>query len=214
MTGDERRTHGQPVAITSTVQDKMLWRLVPWPDYTYTIELWILKLVRGHTWCYAVLLVWNYRWILINKINNKTKFFKKYFFFFNFFILFFQLGTLYSISHSPTPAPSTLWLLHIPHLLPTWPHLHLNTPKPHPTWPLNSLGTPVSWRLGASSLNEHRPGRPLLYVCWGPHIRCCMLSVWWSNVCEISGIQINWDCWSSCRITLLLSFFQPSLIQQ
>jgi hypothetical protein len=41
-----------------------------------------------------------------------------------------------------------------------------------------------------------------------------LLSVWWSSVWEISGVQINWDCWSSYRITLLLSFFLPSLIQQ
>jgi hypothetical protein len=26
---------------------------------------------------------------------------------------------------------------------------------------------PVSWGLSASSLNEHRPGSPPLYVCWG-----------------------------------------------
>jgi hypothetical protein len=38
---------------------------------------------------------------------------------------------------------------------------------PHPTWLLNSLGPPVSRGLGASSLNEHRPGSPLLYVCCG-----------------------------------------------
>jgi hypothetical protein len=41
-----------------------------------------------------------------------------------------------------------------------------------------------------------------------------MLPVWWSGVWEISGSRlINWDCWSSYRIALL-SFFQPSLIQQ
>jgi hypothetical protein len=34
-----------------------------------------------------------------------------------------------------------------------------------------------------------------------------MLSVRWSSVWEISGVQINWDCWSSYRITFL-SFFQ------
>jgi hypothetical protein len=50
-------------------------------------------------------------------------------------------------------------------------------PLPHPTWPLNSLGPPVSWGLGASSLSEHRPGSPLLYVCWGPHISWRMLSL-------------------------------------
>jgi hypothetical protein len=57
----------------------------------------------------------------------------------------------------------------------------VDAPIPQPTWPVNSLGPPVSWRLGASSLNEHRPGSPLLYVCWGPHISWCMLSVWWSS---------------------------------
>jgi hypothetical protein len=27
-----------------------------------------------------------------------------------------------------------------------------------------------------------RPGSPLLYVCWGPHISWCMLPAWWSSV--------------------------------
>jgi hypothetical protein len=43
-------------------------------------------------------------------------------------------------------------------------------PHPHPTRTLNSLGPPVSWGLGASSLTEPRPGSILLYMCWGPHI--------------------------------------------
>ena len=77
-----------------------------------------------------------------------------------------------------------------------------------PTWPLNSLGPPVSWGLGTSSLNEHRPGSPLLYVCWGPRLSRCMLSIWWSSVWEILGVQINWNCWPSYRVTLLLNFFQ------
>jgi hypothetical protein len=63
-------------------------------------------------------------------------------------------------------------------------------------------------------LNEPRPCSPLLYVCWGTHISWCMLSVWWSSVWEILEVQINWDCWSSDKVALLLSFFQPSLIQQ
>jgi hypothetical protein len=62
---------------------------------------------------------------------------------------------------------------------------------PHPTWPLNSPGSPVSWALGVSSLNEHRPSRPLLYMCWGPHISWCMLSAWCSTVGEISGVEIE-----------------------
>jgi hypothetical protein len=85
---------------------------------------------------------------------------------------------------------------------------------PHPTWTLNSLGPPVSLGLSASSLNKHRLGSSLLYVCWGPHINWCMLSVWCSSVGEISGVQINWDCWACYRIAFLLSFFQPFLIQQ
>jgi hypothetical protein len=77
----------------------------------------------------------------------------------------------------------------------------------HPTWPINSLGPPVSWGLGASSLIEHRPGNLLLYMCWGSQICWCMLSGWRSNVWEIMGVQIN--CWSSYRVALLLSFFLP-----
>jgi hypothetical protein len=42
----------------------------------------------------------------------------------------------------------------------------------------------------------------------GPHINWCMLLCWWYSVWEISGVQVNWDYWSSCRVTFLLSFFQ------
>jgi hypothetical protein len=106
-------------------------------------------------------------------------------------------------------VPSTIQLFHIPYLLPpSHPRLHVDVPTLHPTWPLNSLGPPVSWGLVISSLNEHRPGSPLLYVFWGPQIIWYMLPVWWSSVWEISGVQVNWDCWSSYRIALLLSFFQ------
>ena len=46
-------------------------------------------------------------------------------------------------------------------------------------------------------------------MCWGPHISWCMLpGWWWSSVWEISRVKVNWDCWSSYRATLLLSFFQ------
>jgi hypothetical protein len=88
------------------------------------------------------------------------------------------------------------------------PSLHMDVPTPHPTCPLNSLEPPVSWRLGASSLNKHRPSSSLLYVCWWPYISCCMLPGLWSSVWVISGVQIIWDCWSSYMGALLLSFFQ------
>jgi hypothetical protein len=55
---------------------------------------------------------------------------------------------------------------------------------------LKSLGPPVSWGLGASSLTKHRHGSPVLYMCWGPHISWCMLPGWWSSIWEISGVQV------------------------
>ena len=89
--------------------------------------------------------------------------------------------------------------------------LYLDSPIPlH----LTSKLPGTSSLLRASSLNEHRPSSHLLYVCWWSHIRWCILPVWWSSVWEILGVQNNWHCWSSYRIALLLSFFQPSLIQQ
>ena len=121
------------------------------------------------------------------------------FFFFFFFI------------HSIFYSPPLIYPLTVPH--PISPP-HNPVPIPHPAWPLNSLGPPVSWGLCVSSLNEHRPRSPLLYVYSGPDISWCMLSFWWSSVWGIFEVQINWDCWSSYRITLVLSFFQPSLIQQ
>jgi hypothetical protein len=65
-------------------------------------------------------------------------------------------------------VPSTLSLLHIPHLHPTLPFLHVDGPLPTRTWPLNCLGPPVSWGLGASSLNKHRPLEVPYCMCvWG-----------------------------------------------
>jgi hypothetical protein len=103
--------------------------------------------------------------------------------------------------------PSTLWLFQIPFLFPN-PHPLPSTPPLYPTLPLNILGLLVSWGLRVSSLIKHRPSSPLLYMYWGPHICWCMLPVWWSSVWEISGFQIDWDCWFTYRIALLLSFFQ------
>jgi hypothetical protein len=74
--------------------------------------------------------------------------------------------------HPPSP-PS-----HCPtsHTFPLSPCLHVNVPTPYPTWPLNSLEPPVSWGLGASSLNEHRPGNPLLMCVRGLILAgvCCL----------------------------------------
>ena len=128
------------------------------------------------------------------------------------FLLVNLLFTLHIFPSSLPRPPSNCYTSHASSPLPC-PHMDVPTPPPHPQ-PLNSLGPPVFWGLGSSSLNEHRPSRSLLYVCWEPHISWCMLSIWWSSVWEILGVQINWDCWCSYRITLLLSFFQPFLIQR
>jgi hypothetical protein len=119
---------------------------------------------------------------------------------FKLYILFPPPWYFLQVDPHPIPPPHPLSQCECPHL--------------HPTWLLNILSPPVSWGLGASSLDESRHGHPLLYVCWEPHISWCMLSDWWSSVWEISGVQISWDCWSSYRVALLFSFFQPSLIQQ
>jgi hypothetical protein len=77
----------------------------------------------------------------------------------------------------------------------------------HTTWLLNSLGPPVSWGLGASSLNEHRPGSPLLCVLVASYqlvYPACLVVQCLRDL----GVHINWDCWSSYRVALLLSFFQ------
>jgi hypothetical protein len=131
---------------------------------------------------------------------------------FFFFFLFYDLFIfIHFIFYFPNRTLSTLSNCFTSHTSSPELYLSVDVPTLHLTWPLNTLRPPVSWGLGASSLNIHRPSS--LYVCSGPHIRCCMLSVWWSSVWEISGVQIKWDCWSSYRFTLL-SFFQPFLIQQ
>jgi hypothetical protein len=101
-----------------------------------------------------------------------------------------------TVSHPiPPPHPLSSW---------GWP-----PPTTHLTRPKNTLGPPVCWGLGPSSLNGYRPSSPLLYVCWGSHINWCMLPGWWSSVWETLMIQVNWYCWSSYNIAPLLCFFQP-----
>jgi hypothetical protein len=98
------------------------------------------------------------------------------------------------------------------HLLPA-PWLHEVIPILHLTRPVNSLGPPVSWGLGASSLTNPRCDSPLLYMCWEPHISWFMLSVWWSSVWEIARVQVNRDCRAPFRVVPSLASFTLSLIQ-
>jgi hypothetical protein len=90
----------------------------------------------------------------------------------------------------------------------------VDVPNTHSTWPLNSLGPPVSWGLGASSLNEHRPGSPLLYVCWGAYFSWCTLTFWWSNVWETSGSRLIETSGSPKGSPSSSASFSLSLIQQ
>jgi hypothetical protein len=148
--------------------------------------------------------------IVTSSVYFTSKFHNSIFLFKNLFIYLFIYLFILQI-FSPTPSLPSNCSIPLPHPLSPWGGSYPFTT--HPMWPLNSLEPPVSWGLGASSIIEHRPSSPLLYVCWGPHISWYMLSVWWSSVWEISEIQINWDCGSSYNIDLLLSFSQPSLIQ-
>jgi hypothetical protein len=61
----------------------------------------------------------------------------------------------------------------------------MEAPTPHPIWPLNSLGPPVSWGLGASSLNEHRP-KGLYCMCIGGLILACVCCLFGGPVLERS----------------------------
>jgi hypothetical protein len=90
----------------------------------------------------------------------------------------------------------------------------MDAPTANPTWLLNFLGLPTSPLRARCIISEGTQIRKSSTICvflGGPHISSCMLSVWWSRVWEISEVHINWDCWSSYRVVLLLSFFQPSL---
>ena len=115
---------------------------------------------------------------------------------FSFFFLSFFLFVFYSFIFTlqilfPLPGPpSDYSTSHTSS--PTHVSTRMSLPlTSHPTGPLNSLGHPVSWELGASSLTEPRPGSPLLYRCWGQHITWYMLPGWWPSVWEISGVQVN-----------------------
>jgi hypothetical protein len=126
-----------------------------------------------------------------------------------FNLILFLIHFLCSIYHCLSPPTATLRRLHIPHTPP--PRLLEDASNPHSTWLPNTLGPPVSLGLGASSVNEHRPGSTLLYVCWGASYQLVYAASLVVSVWKISGVQINWDCWSSYGVAFLLSFFHPSL---
>lgn len=91
--------------------------------------------------------------------------------------IFFPPGLLFECSPSHTSSP----------------HLHKDVPIPQlpPTRAPHSLGSPVSWGLGISSLTKPRPNIPLLYMCWGASYQLVLLRGWSPSVREISGVQVN-----------------------
>jgi hypothetical protein len=111
-------------------------------------------------------------------------FFKSFSFF--FFLLFNFLFNLF-IQSRFYPSCSTLWLFHIPYLLPLSPWGCPHPPNSHPTRLTNTLAHPVSWGSDASSLTEFISVGPLLYMCWELHIPWYMLPGSWLTVWEILG---------------------------
>ena len=128
-----------------------------------------------------------------------------------FVLIFCLFISLYSRFYCPTPRPpsdySTSHTSSLDHL-----HKDVTTSHPLPNQTLNFLGPSVSWGLGASSLTEPRPSvSPLLYVyVLGASYQLAYAAWLCSSIWEILGVQVNWDCWSSYRVPLLLSFFQLS----
>ena len=96
----------------------------------------------------------------------------------HFLKLFFNFCNCSSVV-IPLPTLSALWPFLIPYLLQYLQEdVSTLTPLFTSTRPLYCLGPQVSQGLGASSLTEARPGSPLLYMCWGLHIRWGMLPSW------------------------------------
>jgi hypothetical protein len=90
------------------------------------------------------------------------------FFYFNSFIY------LHSRCFTPPGSPSNCSTSHTSSPAPS-PHLREDVPTQHLTRPLNSLGPPISWGLGASSLNPNPA--ILCYICVGVLISagvCCL----------------------------------------
>ena len=127
------------------------------------------------------------------------------------FYYYYLLLFLFSFSfYTPYFIPILVYLQTALHPI-TPPHFPVST-HTH-TGILNSLGPPVFWGLGASSLTESRPSSPLLYMCWEPHISWCMLPGWWSSVWEISGSRLIETAGPPTRSPSSSAFPNFSLIQ-
>jgi hypothetical protein len=100
--------------------------------------------------------------------------------------------------------------LTVPHPIPPPQdsHLHENITTSPPSYQISPLpGASSLGGLDAYSLTESRPGNPLLYMWWRPHISWSMQPGWWPCIWEMSGIWVKWDCWSFYRV--YQGFFFP-----
>ena len=132
----------------------------------------------------------------------------------NYLIFYSSDFILLPVHSPPVPHPTPLFSPSSPRgcLQSSNPSPPVQPSNPYSTRPPHSLGSQVSWVLGASPFTEARPGSPLLYMCCGPHMSWCMLPGRWLSVWVISGGQVSWDCWTSYGIALL-NFFQGICIK-
>jgi hypothetical protein len=129
---------------------------------------------------------------------------------FRFFSIYFFLLKLIYFLNSTFYPPIYPLQFHITYSSPIPVSLWMS--PPHPTWPLSYLGPPVSRVLGASSMNEHKPWSPLLYVYWGPYISLITDKVT-KNIQWTKESIFNKGCWSNwlfvCRRMKIDPYLSP-----
>jgi len=112
------------------------------------------------------------------------------FFSFILFNLFLHSIFIPLLAHPLTvPHPILPPHLCLPKDVPISPPLPPPLPPPHQSSKLPGASSLLKVRY--ISLTEPRPGSPLLYLCWGPHLSWCMLPGWWSSVWGISGVEVE-----------------------
>jgi hypothetical protein len=98
-------------------------------------------------------------------------------------------------------------MFHITYLLPTTlSPCGFPQPLPHQTSKLPGASSLLRVRCIISEWTQTQKSSTACVL--GGLISADVLFIWWSGVWEISGVQINWECWSSYRVALFLSFFQ------
>ena len=87
----------------------------------------------------------------------------------NYLIFYSSDFILLPVHSPPVPHPTPLFSPSSPRGCPqsSNPSPPVQPSNPYSTRPPHSLGSQVSWVLGASPFTEARPGSPLLYMCQG-----------------------------------------------